>query len=98
MSAWKSNDFRLKNLLVIVCTAPIVALPECRLLHIPEAFRYLIKLFGTSMSANFFSSSSQKLSGLVIGTKQPSNVSPKSRKVGPSVSSRKTLMKSSTLT
>ena len=78
----------------MVSTAPIVALPGCRLLHIPETFRYSIKLFGASMSANFSSSSSQKLSGLVIETKQPSNVSPKSRKVGPSVLSGKTLMKS----
>ena len=93
-SKFKSNDLSLKNLLVIVSPAPITALPGCKLLHIPEIFRYLIELFGASMSVNFFSPSSQKLSGSVIGTKQPSNVSPKSRKVEPSGLSGKTLMKS----
>ena len=57
LGKFKFNDLRLKNLPVIVSTAPIVALRGYRLLHIPETFWYLIKLFGASISPNFSSSS-----------------------------------------
>ena len=76
----KCNNIRLKNLPVIVPAAPTVALPGCKLLHIPETFRYLLKLFGPLISISF-AFSAQKLSGLVTGFKQSPKVSPKSRKV-----------------
>ena len=61
---------RLKNLGVTVPPAPTVARPGSKLLHIPVIVRYLTKLLRL-----------QKLSGLVMGSKQFSKVFPKSRLV-----------------
>ena len=63
---------------MIVPAAPTVAFPGVKLLHIPLIVRYLTKLVGASTSFIFLMS--QKLSGLVTGTRQFSRVLPKLRR------------------
>ena len=62
----------------MVPAAPTAAFPGVKLLHIPLIVRYLTKLVGASTSFIFLMS--QKLSGLVTGTRQFSRVLPKLRR------------------